>query len=424
MSDEIAALVRQLASHDRTICYQASTRLGELGEAVIDELIAVLDDSTIDDSWLNHTFKLIGAPAVEPLIHVLQDDSSSLRQQRAALVLGEIGDARAIPSLLAALHHADEEVRAEAAAALGSFTDAEAVGDLLVALEDESALVRAKAAWSLGNFDDVRTIEKLLRATDDPDAQVRRGAIWSLAKLQVEQAIPKFKAALQDPDKEVQQLAVVALRKISGDATALEQYQAIGSKTEALEVQRILDAIRPDDGLDESEMDKLRHSNPRIRARLLMELGQIQAKGAVSALLTALNDINPAVRSTAVASLTKMGDNALDAMIEATSHHSKYVREGAAQVLGNLKNPQAVDALISLLKDSAVQVRAAAADALGSIGDERAINPLKRALGDPDEKVRANAEKSLVRMGENPTSPGGYLRKMFGRLRGSGQKED
>jgi HEAT repeat protein len=60
--------------------------------------------------------------------------------------LGQIGDARAVPALLEALHDPKEHVRVAAAGALGQIGDARAVDGLLAALRDPDAHVRAAAA--------------------------------------------------------------------------------------------------------------------------------------------------------------------------------------------------------------------------------------------------------------------------------------
>jgi hypothetical protein len=58
------------------------------------------------------------------------------------------------------------------------------------------------------------------------------------------------------------------------------------------------------------------------------------------------------------------------------------IRAFAANILGNLKDPNAVDALISALSDGGFQLREAAIISLGQIGDKRATMPLLQLLGD------------------------------------------
>jgi HEAT repeat protein len=60
---------------------------------------------------------MIGQPATTPLIMVLKDNQSDVRK-RAALLLGEIGDAKAVDHLTALLADENVGVRREAFEAL------------------------------------------------------------------------------------------------------------------------------------------------------------------------------------------------------------------------------------------------------------------------------------------------------------------
>ena len=58
----------------------------------------------------------------------------------------------------------------------------------------------------------------------------------------------------------------------------------------------------------------------------------------------------------------------------------------------------AVEPLIEALKDKDQDVRWEAALALGNIGDERAVEPLIEALKDEDEDVREAAGEALEKI--------------------------
>jgi len=90
----------------------------------------------------------IGAPALDALIAALQDPDRDVRQF-AAKALGQIGDPRGIAGLVIALHDTQMDVRSQAAFAL-SRIGAPAVDALITALQDPDANVRANAARILG----------------------------------------------------------------------------------------------------------------------------------------------------------------------------------------------------------------------------------------------------------------------------------
>jgi HEAT repeat protein len=82
-------------------------------------------------------------------------------------------------------------------------------------------------------------------------------------------------------------------------------------------------------------------------------------------------------------------------LIQALKDNSSLVRQGAAFVLGYLKEPRAVEPLIQSLKDEDKYVRKAAAKSLGDIGSPLAVDPLIQTLKDKDSDVREAAASSL-----------------------------
>ncbi|MEN9254301.1 MAG: HEAT repeat domain-containing protein, partial [Gloeomargarita sp. SZTDM-1c_bins_89] len=82
--------------------------------------------------------------AVPALIAALQDESDRTAlggyplRRNAARALGEIGDPRAVPSLIACLQVADFQLRAAAATALGLLGDPQAIPALVALLQEQS----------------------------------------------------------------------------------------------------------------------------------------------------------------------------------------------------------------------------------------------------------------------------------------------
>ena len=115
-----------------------------------------------------------GAAAVEPLLAVLDDRDDSIRR-RAAMILGEIGDPRATPGLMSLLHDDYYSVRREAGAALIAI-GTPAVELVVSALDDPDGDVRKRAADVLAEIGDVRAIAPLERIFDDEDWYARKAA--------------------------------------------------------------------------------------------------------------------------------------------------------------------------------------------------------------------------------------------------------
>ena len=89
------------------------------------------------------------ADRLDDLTRALMQDSSYKVRVQAALVLGKLGDKRAVPSLIQALKDENETVRGVAATSLGRLGDKEAANALLAATNDTSEFVRLQARKAL-----------------------------------------------------------------------------------------------------------------------------------------------------------------------------------------------------------------------------------------------------------------------------------
>jgi hypothetical protein len=93
------------------------------------------------------------ADRVDDLCRSLTTDPSWRVRLQAAVVLGKLHDARAVPSLLRALSDENETVRGLAAQVLGDLGDSSAIAALQRArTNDDSQFVRDKAAAALGRL--------------------------------------------------------------------------------------------------------------------------------------------------------------------------------------------------------------------------------------------------------------------------------
>jgi hypothetical protein len=89
------------------------------------------------------------ADKIDDLARSLMEDPSYKVRVQAALVLGKLGDKRAVPALIQALSDENESVRGVAATSLGRIPDPSAANALLRATNDPSDFVRTQAKKSL-----------------------------------------------------------------------------------------------------------------------------------------------------------------------------------------------------------------------------------------------------------------------------------
>jgi HEAT repeat protein len=323
----------------------------------------------------------LGRRAVGPLLGALKGPDKDVRE-KAALVLGELKDARAVDGLIAALADAEAEVRWRAAAALGQIGDARAVVPLVDALRDAQESVRSAALHALERMkgaDVLSHLMGLLRPTEP--GPVRAAAVEALGELPAAEAGDALLAALRDPEEEVRQAAAVAL----------------GRRKEARAVEPLRQA------LDEAS------NPPWLRGEAARALGQIGDAAALPSLVRGLEGADAFVRKCCAQALGALGDaqalgalgdaQAVAPLVAALPGAEKEVREAVASALGRLKARQALPQLLELLQDAEEPVREAAAEAVAAVGDAEAVEPLAQVLRQGAAPARQLAADLLGKLG-------------------------
>jgi HEAT repeat protein len=191
-----------------------------LGETKHPAALPLLMEALSDSSWwfereqaaadLLTAIKNMGAVAVEPLIQALGDREGTVRRY-AAIVLGEMGDIRAIEELGMTLYDLHVEVGRVAAESLAKF-GAPAVGIFIEALNHPEAEIRKNSVTALSKIQDARVIPVLIEMLRDPDREVVKQSILALGKLKDPRAVPALREiASSRTDRELAALAKQAL---------------------------------------------------------------------------------------------------------------------------------------------------------------------------------------------------------------------
>ena len=138
LADLDAALVHTLV--------QADTH-ADVANEVVQELLTALSDDR--DEVVERAEELLLRLAPASVQGVIAELEGGRSPERAAGLLGRIGDTRALQPLIEALDHRDISVRVQAASALGDLRDPAAVEPLLRATRDHNLDVRAEAGQAL-----------------------------------------------------------------------------------------------------------------------------------------------------------------------------------------------------------------------------------------------------------------------------------
>jgi HEAT repeat protein len=112
-------------------------------------------------------------------------DFNKEKRRTAVMKLGMAGGSEAINALIQAVQNRNEDliVRGRAALMLGQLGDTRAVVALIRALDAPGLQTPVNAAQALGKLGDTRAIKPLLMMAESPDAAFRAAALEALERL-------------------------------------------------------------------------------------------------------------------------------------------------------------------------------------------------------------------------------------------------
>jgi HEAT repeat protein len=260
-------------------------------------------------------------------------------------------DRRAIEaSLVKALDNSDsgEDGRRRAREALEEYGFVARQSALMLSGRD--AWERSSAARTLGQIGSQSSLTFLIEALHDGDSVVRNQAVSSLGALKMPAAIgalldiarrhPEIPASLLS--ETLSACSVESLGYLDSSST---EPALLGDGTGGAELPALDPFVTFEDlpaGDEDVELTKVLGQLETVdesgRARVVQQLGTHHAQRSVSALAaTALNDLDPAVRSVAVTSLGSIDhESVLAPVLIALADESRIVRAAAARTLTSL----------------------------------------------------------------------------------------
>jgi cyclophilin family peptidyl-prolyl cis-trans isomerase/HEAT repeat protein len=243
-------------------------------------------------------------------------------------------------------------------------------GTLTSALAHADPVVRARATLAVGRLQDSLTVPALVPLVADPAGTVRREAVFALGQVGHRSARATLEGALRDRDPEVVALALEALGKLGdGAATA-------------------------------SLVPFLRRGTAAQKMRACESLWRLADSSGLGPLLAALGERDPAVRWRVIYALEKLPapERIVPAVAPALHDRDPLVRAHAARTLGRERSPLATSALLAALDDVDPAVIVNAVRALQQVADG-SVRPgrrLGRLLAHRDPHVRVTAASALA----------------------------
>lgn len=397
---------------------------------------------------------VLAAPPPPPpppdLIRLLGDGEARVRR-RAALAIGRVGLAEAVPNLTKVLpNDPDPEVRQMAAFALGLIGDASGIEALREALRDQSPLVAGRAAEALGLMGHAESAAPIGQVVTmyltpasavtpediafplSPEVEAFRLALYALARLRAADTLvstvlapdgqprlrwwPVAYALMRVEDKRTLPALTSFVRSDSVYARALAA-RGLGALRDPSSVPALIglldkanagslpsiEAIRAlgrigDQRSVEPLMDMVRvtGSAPMVRAEVVSALGSMRLDGSPDFLLDLLYDPSPPVRAAALATLAKgEPDTFLTVLSGLDADQQWSVRAALATTLGTLEAQRALPLLSRMLSDADARVTPSVLTALTKLKAPDIAKTLIQRLSSDDIVVRMSAATNL-----------------------------
>jgi HEAT repeat protein len=214
---DVRGLIRHLDHNNSDLQWRAADALGSLGEIACEPLLKLLvyHKMHVRIGAIEALSEIKSPRSIDPLIRTLATDENHEVRWVAALALGEIGDKRAIPSLLASLKDADRYVRYGSGKALEQIgwsaeTDQESAY-YYIGLQDWKALQK------LGKT----AVGPLIETLREKNPATRAKIIGLLGEMRTDEAKKACETALMDSDPAVRWTAILAAKKCGITTTRL-----------------------------------------------------------------------------------------------------------------------------------------------------------------------------------------------------------
>ncbi|MEL6545925.1 MAG: HEAT repeat domain-containing protein, partial [Myxococcota bacterium] len=317
--------------------------LGTIGDPsaadVMMEIAENDDEPFIRKVAIESLGELGAAKAVPTLVKMLYsergDGVSHYREARFALI--QHGSA-AVPELLKTLQRKNDAIEtmkvgdapilpgvieAKAGSALGALRVNDAEQPMVSALQGlytqwqrqknaaEPSVLGAviELTYALGDLGSPGARKAVLGVVSDTNPGIRLAATEALTTIGDSEAVPALLQAARSGGLDAKRAAVIAASQL-GDGSRLDSFDALGTG----ELEPIVKAERARlEAAKECSSDigcwqkKLTEENARVAARAAFQLGRLGAKDSARALLDAAEHDNPQVRMAAVLSLEELG---------------------------------------------------------------------------------------------------------------------
>ncbi|MEE9369643.1 MAG: HEAT repeat domain-containing protein [Pontiella sp.] len=288
---------------------------------------------TIDDVA---TWKAKGN--IEKLIKALADLKVEVRVA-AAEALGELKAEPAVDSLAALYNDSEETVVLSAVNALAAIGSETTTTPMIAALKLDYPEARIKAAIALGQLKATSAVQPLGEALDDREESVRLAAASSLGQTGEEAGSEALVGKLNADSTDLRLACVEALALTGGDTAVKGLMGSLNDSNADVAKAAITSLVQLGGTSTPATLEGLKNDNPKIRSGSIAVL-----RGQKAIPLTGNNviwyqlarasvDKKDGIDLGLVKTLVKIGDEAIDTLLEAAAHNVPDFREHASLAL-------------------------------------------------------------------------------------------
>ena len=235
-------------------------------------------------------------------------------QVALVVVLGQRGDAAAVPALLAAATGPEPRVRVAALHALGFLGAPAAVPVLAEAAAKSQGTGQEVAREALARISGPGVREAFTEQLGKVGPAVQAELVRAIGLRRDTAAIPVLLKMVQGQDAAVRAAAVRSLGQIADEGVAADLVGLVvraAADTDREAAEKALSTIgsrsRRPEACAAPILDALRSAAPPARASLLRALGRLNTPEALQALRAGVEDKEPAVRDAAIRTLAECG---------------------------------------------------------------------------------------------------------------------
>lgn len=381
-SDGIDVLLARLDEASWGARRDVIAALAALGDDAVAKLCHSLQHERTSETRIAATVDTLVAStgAVEDAVIALALSSEPAVVADVAQILGRRRKPHSVPTLIACLHHADDNVAAAAIEALGRVGGRAAVDALVETVERNYFFRTYPAIDVLGRSRDPRAVPplaQLLRKQSYVNEVAR-----ALGRTADKAAVQPLAELLRSADPEDVRLAALSLAEL------LETYRTLYGNTVP-----IADALRrhAPEGTLQHLTQALTDADDAERIAVCSVLGVLQLAAAAPVLAQQLMG-PPEVVHAAAAALTRLGPDAREYLHQAVLSGNSAQRQLLLPLLSGTGRSPAIEAC---LQDPDPSVRALACDAAASMGDGSVVNTLFILLKDSNARVAQAAMRAI-----------------------------